>query len=100
MKSRDVAFSPEAESDLTGLFDYIVTQAGQKVAQDYVARIETFCSGLDLASERGTSRDDLRKGLRVVGFEKRLTIAFMVEINRVVILKIFTAGQNWETAGW
>lgn len=69
MKQRDVVFSPEAENDLIQLYDYIVVRAGIKVAQDYVARIESFCAGLEFASVRGTLRNDVRQGLRVVGFK-------------------------------
>lgn len=100
MKRRDVVFSPEAEDDLIRLFDFICIRADLTTARNYVVRIESFCMGLDLASERGTIRDDVRTGLRVVGFERRLTIAFTVEKDRVIILKVFTAGQNWEAAEW
>jgi toxin ParE1/3/4 len=34
--------------------------------------------------------------LRVVGFEKRITIAFMVSDHSVTILRLFYGGQNWE----
>ncbi len=100
MKQRDVVFSPEAESDLIDLFDFIAMRADIQTAQNYVSRIETFCMELDLASERGILRDDVRKGLRILGFERRLTVAFTVERDRVTILRFFTAGQNWEASGW
>ena len=45
---------------------------------------------------RGTLRDDIRPDLRIVGFERRLTLAFMVEEERVVFLRVFSGGQNWE----
>ncbi|MEM5501433.1 hypothetical protein WNY59_07505 [Ahrensia kielensis] len=41
-------------------------------------------------------RDDIRSGLRIVGFEKRLTIAFIVSNTNVTILRIFYGGKNWE----
>ena len=46
-------------------------------------------------------RDDLRPGLRVVGFERRIAVAFIVEPERVVILRLFYGGANWsdELAG-
>lgn len=100
MKQRDVVFSPEAQDDLNQLFEFIVPRSDVETALNYITRIEEFCLGLDLAAERGTLRDDIRKGLRIVGFERRLTIAFMVERDRVVILRFFTAGQNWEAVEW
>jgi toxin ParE1/3/4 len=40
-------------------------------------------------------RDDIRPGLRVVGYKHRASIAFTVEGERVIILRIFHGGQNW-----
>jgi toxin ParE1/3/4 len=34
--------------------------------------------------------------MRVVGFERRVTIAFSVQEERVTILRIFYGGRNWE----
>jgi len=63
----------------------------------YVDRVEAFCQKLRVGSERGHLRNDIRSGLRIVGFERRLTIAFMVDNESVIILRIFSAGRNWET---
>ena len=66
------------------------------VAFNYVDRIEAFCYGLDLASERGSRRDDIRPGLRVLGFERRLTIAIAVTPDQITVLRLFYGGQDWE----
>jgi toxin ParE1/3/4 len=100
VKRRDVVFSPEAEADLTDLFDFIAQRSHVETALNYISRIEDFCDGLDVASERGTLRNDIRDGLRIVGFERRLNIAFTIEESRVVILRFFSGGQNWESAEW
>ncbi|WP_158284967.1 type II toxin-antitoxin system RelE/ParE family toxin [Hoeflea marina] len=47
-------------------------------------------------SERGQARDDIRAGLRVIGFERCVTIAFMVSDQTVTVLRLFYGGQNWE----
>lgn len=96
MKQREVVFSPEAMDDLNRLYDWIASVAGPTVAFRYIKRIETFCMRLDLASERGVLREDIRPGLRVVGFERRLTVAFSVEVETVTIYRLFYGGQNWE----
>ena len=95
MNQRKVEFSEDARTDLVALYDWLSNAAGAKTALSYVERLETYCKGFDLASERGHARDDIRQGLRIVGFERRVTIAFMVEDNRVVILRLFYGGQNW-----
>jgi len=93
---RDVIFAPEARADLLALYEWISAKASPDVAMTYIERIERYCSGFDLASQRGHMRDDIRTGLRVIGFERRVTIAFMVSEEVVTILRLFYGGQNWE----
>lgn len=97
MKTRAVEFHEEATSDLHALYDWIADVANPEIALGYLERIEAYCLGFDIASERGQLREDIRPGLRVVGFERRVTLAFVVEEERVLFLRIFYGGQNWET---
>jgi toxin ParE1/3/4 len=96
VKQRDIIFAPEARSDLFALYEWISAKASPEVAMAYIERIEHYCSGFNLASERGHARDDIRTGLRVIGFERRITIAFTVSDQAVTILRLFYGGQNWE----
>lgn len=98
MKTRRVEFSEEANADLLKLYDCIAEAAGIDIAMGYLERLEEYCQRFDLASERGQLRDDIRPGLRVVGFEKRVSIAFFVEEERVVILRLYYGGQDWEAS--
>ncbi|KPB00219.1 type II toxin-antitoxin system RelE/ParE family toxin [Ahrensia marina] len=98
MIQRTVEFSPEARGDLFALYNWISDKASPAIAMGYIERIETYCEDFDFASKRGQSRDDIRSGLRIVGFEKRLTIAFIVSDSIITILRIFYGGQNWEDA--
>jgi toxin ParE1/3/4 len=63
-----------------------------------VERIQTYCLEFDLFPERGTRRNDLRPGLRTVGFERRVTIAFHITPEIIVIDPIFYAGRDIEAA--
>lgn len=96
MKRREIVFSPEAQDDLLHLYDWIAGVAGPVVAIGYIERLEAYCLSLELASERGRRCDDIRAGLRIVGFERRVTIAFTVSENDVTVLRLFYGGQNWE----
>ena len=89
-----IELSPEARSDIVDLLDYLVPEAGEAVARAYVARLHAFLRGFDTFPKRGTVRSDLRPGLRVVGFERSASIAFVVEDDTVVILRIFQRGQD------
>ncbi|MDJ0825051.1 MAG: type II toxin-antitoxin system RelE/ParE family toxin [Rhodobacter sp.] len=97
MKERQVAFAPEARDDLFAIYDWITERAGPEVALGYVARLEAFCLNLSIGSERGSLRDDVRTGLRVIGFERRVNVAFVVEETRVVVLRLFAGGRNWDS---
>ncbi len=96
MKPRDIVFAPEAEADLLWIYDTIAAAADPATAFRYIQRIEQKCGRLELGSERGTKRDDVRPGLRIIGFERRATIAFTATAERVEILRVFYGGVNWE----
>jgi toxin ParE1/3/4 len=98
MKKFKVSFRPLAEADLFGLYRYIAKEAGLRVAGAYIDRIEAACMALETFPERGTRRDDIRPGLRTMGFERRATIVFQVKRAEVVIVRIFYGGQDYERA--
>lgn len=89
-----VVFAIEARRDLAALYDYILPRGGERVARDYVAKIYGYCLGFETFPERGTRRDDIRPGLRLVGFHRRATIAFTVSGDTVTIIRMFYAGQD------
>ena len=76
------------------MLDWIAERAGADVALGYAERVEAFCEGLAFASERGHRRDDLRPGLRVVGFERRIAVAFVVSDDDVTILRLYYGGRD------
>jgi toxin ParE1/3/4 len=96
MKPRAVIYAPKAGDDLDWIYDTIAGASSAVTADGYDQRIRAFCERLDYGSERGSLRDDLRPGLRIIGFERRVTVAFIVEPHQVVILRVFYGGANWE----
>ena len=94
----EVVFSPEAKADLIALFDYIAEQSGAGIAIGYIDRIERYCGGFVTTPERGTRRDDLRPGLRIVGFERRIAIAFHIDRQTVTIDRILYGGRDIASA--
>jgi toxin ParE1/3/4 len=95
---RKVVFSPEAKADLERLYDYIADNSGPARSLAYIERIEAYCRRFDLVAERGVSRDDIRPGLRSVGFERRVAIAFHVEVRTVTIDRILYGGRDLDRA--
>jgi toxin ParE1/3/4 len=92
---RTVVVSRRAQLDLIELYDHIADAASSQVAEGYLERLNAWLAHFDLASERGSRRDDLRSGMRMVGFERRATIAFLVQDRQVTILRIFPGGRDW-----
>jgi len=95
--SHRIEFSPEALGDLIDLYDYIALRDGAERAIGYIDRIEGCCRDLSVFPERGIRRDDLRCGLRILGFERRAVIAFLVTADTVTILRILYGGRDLET---
>lgn len=85
-----------AENDLSSLYDWLERGAGPAIAGGYIGRLEEACLSLEHFPRRGTRRDDLRRCLRIIGFERRATIAFQVKGRKVIIIRIFYGGQDFE----
>ena len=98
MKRRSVTFTPQARRELLAIGDWIAERAGVEVALGYIERLEACCAGLEFSAERGQRRDELRPGLRVIGFERRVAIAFDVSDDEVIILRLYYGGQNWTSS--
>jgi len=95
VRRRAVIYTPDAGNDLDRIYNTIAEASSAITADRYDSRIRAFCERLEYGSERGTQRDDVRPDLRIVGFERRVTVAFVVEPDQVVILRVFYGGTNW-----
>jgi len=93
-----VVFTPEADAQLLSIFAYIAGQAGPDLALRFTDEIVSYCEGFTTFPSRGTLRDDLRPGLRTIGYKRRVTIAFAVLADAVTIIGVFYGGQDFESA--
>lgn len=92
-----VVFTQEAQEQLAALYRHIAIAASPTIAERYVSAIITYCDGLQTFPHRGTRRDDIRPGLRITSYKKRVAIAFDVDAEQVSILGVFYGGQDYET---
>lgn len=95
--SHRVIFSPEAEEQLVALYRYIADAASSDIAAQYTEAIVGYCESLCTFPHRGTMRDDVRPGLRITNYKKRVVIAFSVDLEQVSIIGIFYGGQDYKT---
>jgi toxin ParE1/3/4 len=91
-----VIFTPLAERQIDTLHEYITAHSNEDRADSYIGRIVAYCQNLTTFPLRGTQRDDLLAGLRVTGFEHRVTVAFVVTADAVLIEGIFYGGRDFE----
>jgi plasmid stabilization system protein ParE len=92
-----VIFDAAARRDLANIFEYISGPAGPVVAERFTVKLYQHCAGLALTPERGTQRDEIRRGLRTIGYRRRATITFRVDraTKTVVILGVYYGGRNY-----
>lgn len=96
MKEFEVFFRPRARKDLIALYRYIAKHSSLRIAGSYILRIETHCLSRASFPERGTAIPGRVPSLRTMGFERRATILFKVEEERIEVLRILYGGQNLE----
>ncbi|HUY80837.1 MAG TPA: type II toxin-antitoxin system RelE/ParE family toxin [Acidobacteriaceae bacterium] len=93
-----VVYSKRAEADFLSIYRFIAASSGYERALNYTARIRAFCLSLETFPERGVSWKHLASGLRVVGFERRVSIAFRVTADAVTILRVLYGGRDLNRA--
>lgn len=80
-----ILFAPEASDALVRLYRSLIHRDGEASATAFIERFEAWCAALSDFPERGIRRDDLYPGLRVLGFERRMAIAFHLGLDTVTI---------------
>ncbi|MGF6233663.1 toxin ParE1/3/4 [Inquilinus ginsengisoli] len=98
MKRYRVSYTARAADQLEALYLCIAEDSGPDRAAGYVDAIRDYCDRLETFPHRGSRRDGIRPGLRLLGFRRRVTIAFTVEDEIVTILGVFYGGQDVEAA--
>lgn len=96
-----VIFSPAAQSHLISLYRYIKeASVSVAMASKYIDSVVDYCEGLSAFPHRGTKRDDIYPGLRIVNYKKTCVIAIQVVDDKVFIHGVFYGGQDYESYGW
>lgn len=85
-----------AEAELRQLYRDLasIDKAGPVVAWNYVSGIRRSIMELATFPKRGTVRDGLVPGLRIIGYRRSVSIAFVVEEAHVLVLGVFYGGQD------
>lgn len=97
MKRLTVRIRAAARDDLREIYEWIVARAGRpQHAGRLIDRILDCCGGLAEFPMKGRARDDLLPGLRLLPFEKTVTIAYRIDGNHVDVTNIYYRGRDFE----
>ena len=96
MVRRRLVYRLEALDQITTLGEHIAERSSPAVAGRYLLSIFDYCEGLIAFPLRGRARDDLRPGLRVLGFDRTSEIVFAVSDDEIEILGFYYGGQDWQ----
>ncbi len=64
-------------------------------ADQYTDAIIDYCRRLTVFPNLGRARDDIRPGIRTIGFKGRVLIAFVVTEGIVTVIGIFYGGRDY-----
>lgn len=91
-----IVVTPEAHDHLDAIYDYIAAATSPEIAQNFASGILDHIAKLTDFPRRGTTRDDLRPGLRTIAWQRRVVIAFVVEETAGDVTGIFYGGRDFE----
>lgn len=95
---RRVVFSPQATETLERFYVEVAGQGAPETALRFIQDIETRCRVFGEFPMLGLARDDLLDGLRVLTFDRRVTVAYRIMPTHVLIVQFFWRGQDFEAA--
>jgi len=88
-----IIYHPQAEAELDKLYADIAVEAGNQIAGNFVDGVITFIESLETFPERGTVRESVIRGLRIIGYGRSVGVAFCVQDHEVFVLGIFARGR-------
>ena len=91
-----VRYAERAIEQLEEIGVYVAECSSEQIADRFIDGIVDACETLSMFPKRGVRRDDLRPGLRILGYRRRVSVAFEVEGDRVNILGVYYGGQNYD----
>lgn len=91
----NVRFTRRADRQIERIYRYIANKANHAVALSYIERLTVFCYSLQSSPHRGDLRPDIGPGARVIGFEHKVSVQFVVVDGTVQILNLAFHGQDY-----
>lgn len=93
--ARKVVFRPLAEADLVELDAYVAEESPDR-AREFVLAIKSRIMALADFPDLGRAADDIAPGLRVLAFDRRVTIAYLVTPATVEVVRLSYRGRDFD----
>ncbi len=98
MTALEIVFSRRASEHIRAIFRYLTQEASPIVAERYVSRLTDFCHSLAHFPHRGLAQHEIMPDLRILTYARSITVAYVVEPEAVIIVGVYTAGQDYLSA--
>ncbi|WP_375453533.1 type II toxin-antitoxin system RelE/ParE family toxin [uncultured Methylobacterium sp.] len=92
---RRLVYRPAAIEDLDGIYDLIAADDPQR-ARAFIDGIRERCRKLCVHPELGPARADLRPGIRIFPIRRRVVVAYRIEADAIVVVRITYGGRDYE----
>ncbi|HVL73017.1 MAG TPA: type II toxin-antitoxin system RelE/ParE family toxin [Beijerinckiaceae bacterium] len=93
---RRLRYARPAERDLASIYAHIRdSNQDPIVAAGYLRRIRARCDSLVDFPEQGRHRPDLGRGIRTLGFERRVLIVFRSDAKWVEVVRVLYGGRSF-----
>jgi toxin ParE1/3/4 len=89
-----VDLGPDALADLESLSALIERDGGAARADAYLARLHRRIAMLETFPDAGRPLPALGRGIRLLGFERRVAIVYRRSQDHVVVLRVLYAGRQ------
>ncbi len=89
-----IDFAPEAVADIKALADLIALDCGQERADRFILRLNRRIPALEVFPRAGRRLAGAGRGVKLIGFGRRVTILFRRARHDVLILRVLYAGRQ------
>jgi plasmid stabilization system protein ParE len=92
-----VRFHPLVARDLDAITQWIIDYAGPEVAARKLSEIEAAIATLKTTPHKGSLRDEIAPGIRVIPAGRKAVVAFLVDdaTRELLIYAVTYGGADW-----
>ena len=90
-----VVYTPAAARHITEILSFVAEESSLQTAERFVIGLVQQCDSLATLPMRGAPVRPRQSGVRMLVYRSRVSIAYAIEGDDVLILGLHYAGRNW-----